>query len=122
MGRAFSPFDILEQVSWAVGPGWYEIAPLALENGGGLKPLQFERVSPDISWLQLVTHEPCEALDKLVFGRLGSPRYVRNRCIFTLSMKQTAVAQVHRGPSIASTKATLKDAAACGDIGALQNG
>jgi hypothetical protein len=52
MGRAFSPFAIWGQVSWAAGPGWYEIAPLALGNGGDLEPRWFDGVSPDVAWLQ----------------------------------------------------------------------
>ncbi len=51
VGRAFSPFDFWGRVFWAVGPGRYEIAPLALGNRGVLEGLRRDGVSPDITWL-----------------------------------------------------------------------
>ncbi len=34
MGRAFSPSDNWGRISWATGPDWYGIAPLALGKAG----------------------------------------------------------------------------------------
>ncbi len=69
MGRAFGPFPILGPVSWAAGPGWYEIAPLALENSGGMEFLWLGNLSTDIARCQYVTCEPYESAEKLLFGR-----------------------------------------------------
>jgi len=46
VGRAFSPFELLGQVSRAAGPGWYEIAPLAVGNWGGSDPRRIDEASP----------------------------------------------------------------------------
>ncbi len=56
-GAGFQPFRFLGPVSWAVSPGWYEIAPLALGNWSGLDRLWLDGVSPMLfcsNWLRVI--------------------------------------------------------------------
>ena len=57
MERAFSPMAIGGKASRAVGPGWYEIAPLVLGNWGGSGSIRFDGCSPDVAFLQQITRE-----------------------------------------------------------------